>query len=215
MSAIGNLVQGTTVFNLDFLPQNLLIENVNSFFPVGNLSIVTSGVQLMSITSSQRINSIASFDQGALLGLSSRVPKFLKLAVGRINKQTTINITNENLATPQVFASSTGIGGIARRAVEQSINVSANATLENFEALFFDSSNVLRVTLEFENGFIDEYTPQEINGLFASFNACDDEGKLEGLTVIRSETPFGNIVRATIYNGAQIVVVLKTDYVAL
>lgn len=219
MSAIGNLTTLNTVFNLDFLPENLLIGSTTEAFLTDSISVVSSGVQLMSITNIDRINALAQFDQGVVLGFTTNVPRNLKLAVGRINKQTTINIGSPVVGsnTP-VFAVSSGIGGIARRAVEQSINPSANASFENFEALFFKSDGfdnvILRVNLEFENGFSDEFSPQEIDALFASYNATEN-AQLSGLSVIRSETPNGLIVRATIYNGNNSLVVLKTDYVAL
>jgi len=87
---------------------------------------------------------------------------WLKLSTGRINKQTTINVTNSGAGTESVQAVSTNISGIARRAVEQSINASANATFDTFEALFYDPTNVLRVNIVFANGYVDEYTDKEI-----------------------------------------------------
>jgi hypothetical protein len=222
MAQIGNLVaNSSSVFNLDFLPERLLIGEAQDNQNINNISVVTSGVQLMSITSQPRINALARFDQGITSVLFNgepqpKVPSYLKLALGRINKQTTINLNNGAPNTSGVFAASSGMSNIARRAVEQSINPSANATFDNFEALIYSSVDTIRVTLQFENGYVDEYAPNEIDALFSSFNTSDLNNKLDGLSVINSDTPNGTIVMATIYNGSGgATVVLKSDYVEL
>jgi len=141
---------------------------------------------------------------------------WLKLSTGRINKQTTINVTNSGAGTESVQAVSTNISGIARRAVEQSINASANATFDTFEALFYDPTNVLRVNITFANGYVDEYTDKEINALYAAYHVSDADGLLNGLSCIDSDSLGGQIAQVTIYNGSGgATVVLKTDYVQL
>jgi hypothetical protein len=217
MAQIGNLVASTSsVFNLDFLPERFLIGQTDTDQPLSQISVVTSGTQLFSITAAARIRAIAKFDQGATLGADVKVPMWLKLAVGRVNKQTTINVTNSGAGTEAVQAVSTNMGNIARRAVEQSINASANATFDNFEALFFDPTNILRVQITFANGFTDEYTPNEINALYAAYHVADADGTLNALSCIDSDSGAGLISQVTIYNGSGgATVVLKTDYVQL
>ena len=137
MALIGNLTaSASSVFNLDFLPERILVGAPDLDIPLSQISIVTSGVQVMSITASARIRAMAKFDQGATLGADIKVPMWLRTAFGRINKQTTINLTNSGAGTEGVFASSTGLGNVARLAVEQSINPSANSTFQDFEAIF-------------------------------------------------------------------------------
>jgi len=203
MSQIGNLIaSSSSVFNLDFLPERLLIGAVDTDVPLNQLSVVTSGVQLMSVTSASRIRALAKFDEGGMLGADVKVSMWLRLAVGRVQKQTTINITNSGAGTEAVQAASTGVGEIGRTAVEQTINASANGTFEGFEALIFDPTNVLRVQLLFANGFADEYTVQEIDALYAAYHVSDADGRIAGLSCIDSETMAGEIVQATIYNGS-------------
>jgi hypothetical protein len=217
MAQIGNLVaSSSSVFNLDFLPERFLIGQTDTDQPLSQISVVTSGTQLFSITAAARIRAVAKFDQGATLGADVKVPMWLKLAVGRVNKQTTINVTNSGAGTEAVQAVSTNMGNIARRAVEQSINASANATFDNFEGLFFDPTNVLRVQITFANGYTDEYTPEEINALYAAYHVADADGTLNGLSCIDSDSGAGLISQVTIYNGSGgATVVLKTDYVQL
>jgi len=217
MAQIGNLVASSaSVFNLDFLPERFLIGNTDTDQPLSQISVVTSGTQLFSITAAARIRAVAKFDQGATLGADVKVPMWLKLSTGRINKQTTINVTNSGAGTESVQAVSTNISGIARRAVEQSINASANATFDTFEALFYDPTNVLRVNIVFANGYVDEYTDKEINALYAAYHVADADGLLNGLSCIDSDSLGGQIAQVTIYNGSGgATVVLKTDYVAL
>lgn len=217
MAQIGNLTaSASSVFNLDFLPERFLVSGTDTDQPLSQLSVVTSGTQLFSITAAARIRAVAKFDQGATLGADVKVPMWLKFGTGRVNKQTTINVTNSGAGTEAVQAVSTNIGSIARRAVEQSINASANATFNNFEALFYDPTNVLRIQIIFENGFSDEYTPNEIDALYAAYHVSDADGRLNGLSCIDAASGAGLIAQVTIYNGSGgATVVLKTDYVQL
>ena len=221
MALIGSFPgSGSQVFNLDFLPEKFLIDETDASSQfLTNLSVVTSGVQLMSITDNARITALAKYDSGAILTDNpgnNMTASYLRLATGRINKATTINGTNGNATARNAYAASTNIGNIARRAVEQSINPSANATFENFEALFFASTNILRAQITFSNGFTDEYTVQELRALYANYHVSDAAGTLEGQTCISADSGAGLISQVVLFAGAgAAVVVLKTDYVQL
>jgi hypothetical protein len=226
MALIGQFPSsGTAVFNLDFLPEKFLVGACFSGSQsLSSLSIVTSGVQLMSITDVSRVTALAKFDSGAILqdpnspptAFDNQAASYLRLATGRINKATTIQGTNSFAATRDAFAASTCISNIARRAVEQSINPSANATFDNFEALFFLPTNILRAQITFDNGYSDEYTVQEIAALYANYHISDSEGKIEGLLCIDADSGAGKISQVVLFNGAgATTVVLKSDYVQL
>jgi len=225
MSLIGTFpASASAVFNLDFLPEYLLVGTTYSdFVPLSTISVVTSGVQLMSITNRNRITALAKFDSGAILSApsaagtnTSKAASYLKLATGRINKATTIQGLNAVAAVESVFAASTNIGNVARRAVEQSINPSANATFDNFEALFFSPTDILRAQITFSNGFTDEYTPLELQALYAKFHVTDREGELADLICIDGDSGAGQIAQVVLFNGAGgSTVVLKSDYVVL
>lgn len=223
MAFIGNFpASGSAVFNLDFLPEKFLISFTDaSSQRLSNFSVVTSGVQLMSITDVNRLTALARFDSGAILSEPntanlSMTASYLRLATGRINKATTITGTNGTANIVPAFAASTNIGNVARRAVEQSINPSANATFDNFEALFFDPTNVLRAQITFANGYTDEYTIEEIAALYANYHITDANGRLEGLLCIDSDSGAGLISQVVLFAGSgAAVVVLKSDYVQL
>lgn len=223
MALIGSFpASASAVFNLDFLPEKFLIGSPNvASQALSSFSVVTSGVQLMSITNVNRLTALAKFDSGAILQdpsaiNTSQVGQYLRLATGRINKATTITGTNGVAAAQDVFAASTNISNIARRAVEQSINPSANATFDNFEALIFDSTNVLRANITFANGFSDEYTTEELRALYAAYHVTDAFGFLEGQLCIDADSGAGLISQVVLFNGAGgSTVVLKSDYVQL
>jgi hypothetical protein len=224
MAQIGTIAASSSaVFNLDFLPEYLLVGATNNANQaLSNLSVVTSGQQLMSITDVTRVTALAKFDHGGILDfpgsepINSQVASYIRLSTGRINKATTITGTNSVAAARNVYAASTNITNVARRAVEQSINPSANATFDNFEALFFDASNVLRAQITFANGFSDEYTPDELNALYASYHITDALATLSGLTCIDADSGAGLISQVVLFAGSgAAVVVLKTDYVQL
>ena len=223
MALIGNFpATSSAVFNLDFLPEKFLINAADGSTQLLNsFSVVTSGVQLMSITSVARLTALAKFDSGAILGdpsaaTVSTTSSYLRLATGRINKATTITGNNPAASPLPAFAASTNISNIARRAVEQSINPSANATFDNFEAIFFDGTNVLRAQITFANGYSDEYTVEELRALYSNYHVSDSAGNLEGLICIDADSGAGLISQVVLFAGAgAAVVVLKSDYVQL
>ena len=222
MALIGSFAASSSaVFNLDFLPEYILIGTTDDDNQaLTNFSVVTSGTQLMSITDVLRITALAKFDSGSLSSSTTlaenMVASYLKLATGRINKATTITGTNGVASAKNVHAVSTNMNNIARRAVEQSINPSANATFNNFEALFFDATNVLRAQITFDNGFTDEFSPPELQAYYSKYHMADRAGKLESLTCIDADSGGGLITQVVLFNGSGgSTVVLKTDYVQL
>jgi|GEM_PF-832065 len=225
MALIGSFpASSSAVFNLDFLPEKFLVFETNaSSQQLSNFSVVCSGVQLFSITAVSRLTALAKFDSGAILDdpntpgtVNTTTASYLRLATGRINKATTITGTNASGTARNAFAASTNISNIARRAVEQSINPSANATFDNFEAIIFDPTNILRAQITFANGFSDEYTTQELAALYANYHVTDAGGLLEGLMCIDADSGAGLISQVVLFNGAGgSTVVLKSDYVQL
>jgi hypothetical protein len=220
MALIGSFPgAASAVFNLDFLPEYVLVgETFDANFHLNNFSVVTSGIQLMSITSLARVTALSKYDSGALLTApgagASEVAMYLKLATGRINKATTLTGTNASAGAQNFFAASTNINNVARRAVEQSINPSANATFDNFEALIFDLTNVIRAQITWSNGYSDEFSVSELRALYGAFHVAEAAGTLDGLLCIDSDSGAGLISQVVLYNGAGgSTVVLKTDYV--
>lgn len=223
MALIGQFpASSSSVFNLDFLPEKFLVQSPGADNQaLSNFSVVCSGVQLMSITAVNRLTALAKFDSGAILSDPtspgySTTASYLRLATGRINKATTITGTNSIASAQDVYAASTNISNVARRAVEQSINPSANATFDNFEALIFDATNILRAQITFANGFTDEYAPSELRALYSNYHVSDRSGNLEDLTVIDADSGAGLISQVVLFNGSGgSTVVLKSDYVQL
>jgi len=224
MALIGSYpASSAAVFNLDFLPQYVLVNSTGSGNQsLTNLSVVTSGEQLMSVTDVDRITALAKFDSGACLdypqaGVSdSLVASYIVLSAGRINKATTIRGTNGSASARDFYAASTNISNVARRAIEQSINASANATFDNFEALFFLPANVLRAQITFANGYSDEYTVNELSALYAKYHVSETSGQLQGHVCIDADSGAGLISQVVLYNGSGgNTVVLKTDYVQM
>jgi hypothetical protein len=221
MALIGTFPgSASAVFNLDFLPELVVCGDPSSNTQnLSNFSVVCSGMQLMSVTDVDRLTALSKFDSGAILSDepgNSVTASYIKLATGRINKATTITGTNSQVSTRDLFAASTNISNVARRAVEQSINPSANATFDNFEALFFLPANILRAQITFANGFSDEYTPTELRALYSKYHVSDSGGNLEGLTCIDADSGAGLISQVVLFNSSGgSTVVLKTDYVQL
>jgi len=227
MALIGTIpaAPGSAVFNLDYLPEKVLVAGIaEPNQALDSFSVVCSGTQLMSITNVARLTALAKYDSGAILqdpnsppaATDNQATAYLRLATGRINKASTITGVNGTPFIRNFYAASTCITNIARRAVEQSINPSANATFNDFEALFFLGTNVLRAQITFANGFTDEYTVDELAALYANYHVADSTGRLEGLVCISADSGAGLISQVVLFNGAGgTTVVLKSDYVQL
>lgn len=225
MSLIGSFAASSSaVFNLDFLPEYVLVAGTGGTNQsLTNLSVVTSGVQLMSITDVDRITALAKFDSGTVLDFpsavgteNSKAASYLKLATGRINKATTITGTNGVASARNFFAASTNLSSVARRAVEQSINPSANATFQNFECLIFSATNILRAQITFANGFTDEFTPTELQALYAKYHVAEFGGNIASQVCIDADSGAGLISQVVLFSSSGgSTVVLKSDYVQL
>ena len=221
MALIGSFpASSSAVFNLDFLPEKVVVTRPDAASQhLTNFSVVCSGTQLMSITDVSRLTALAKFDSGSIIEdatTTSVAASYLRLATGRINKATTITGTNGSVNAQDFYAASTNMSNVARRAVEQSINASANATFDNFECLIFSGSNILRAQITFSNGFTDEYAPNELRALYANYHISELVGQLEGLIVIDADSGAGLISQIVLFNGSGgSTVVLKSDYVQL
>ena len=224
MALIGSFAASSSaVFNLDFLPEYCLVGSTGQTNQsLSNFSVVCSGNQLMSITDVDRLTALSKFDSGAILdaagvaGVNDKAAAYIKISTGRVNKATTITGTNGVATARNFYAASTNISNVARRAVEQSINPSANATFNNFEALFFLGTNVLRAQITYANGYTDEYTVDELNAMYAKFHVAETDGQLQGLVCIDADSGAGLISQVVLFAGSgAAVVVLKTDYVQL
>lgn len=223
MALIGSFpASSSAVFNLDFLPEYVLIGSTGQANQsLSNFSVVCSGNQLMSVTDVARLTALAKYDSGTILdaaggGTNDYAAAYIRISTGRINKATTLTGTNSIASARNIFAASTNISNVARRAVEQSINPSANATFNNFEALFFLGTNVLRAQITFANGYTDEYTVDELNALYAKYHVAETDGTIQGLVCIDADSGAGLISQVVLFAGSgAAVVVLKTDYVQL
>lgn len=223
MALIGSFpASSSAVFNLDFLPEYCLVGSTGQANQsLSNFSVVCSGNQLMSITDVARLTALAKYDSGTILdaagaGTNDFAASYIKISTGRINKATTITGTNGVAAARNFYAASTNISNVARRAVEQSINPSANATFSNFEALFFLGTNVLRAQVTYDNGYTDEFTVDELDAMYGKFHVAETDGKIQGLVCIDADSGSGLISQVVLFAGSgAAVVVLKTDYVQL
>jgi len=226
MALIGSFpASASAVFNLDFLPEKVLVNSPNSETQaLTNFSVVCAGTQLFSVTNVARLTALAKFDSGAILldpllvptAFTTMTAQYLRLATGRINKASTITGTNGVAADRNFYAASTCISNVARRAVEQSINASANATFDNFEALIFSPTNITRAQITFANGYTDEYSIPELAALYSNYHISDADGLLEGQIAIDADSGAGLISQVVLFASAGgATVVLKSDYVQL
>lgn len=216
MSQIGQLAAGVgveTVFNLQFLPEFIVVNNVIGD-QVSAMSWNVAGKELVNISGQAPVDSFAEFKQNVLAG-GATIAQIITTGEGYLaNQQFQLRMTNNNAAARNVFAFSRRRGnGKVLTASQVVVIDGANQRFAAFLGLMFLGTNVTRVDITFKNAktgavFTDSYTIIELNALLALDNPTDD-GTLGGLTVIDNTnllTRLGMYVEnATIYtSGANV-----------
>jgi hypothetical protein len=216
MAKIGTIpAGGLAVITLDHLPESLYIQPVgalDSFEDVTSISVSQGGKQLVTLTDQQRIEAMAK------IGLLSEGDQgSLRLALGRKNGSTTLQIQSSSASVTEVFAVSSGFSEFGYNYVEGSINPNANQSFSAFDAVVFtDFESIERVNITFidedGNQFSDDFSTSELRSLFSYQQNVDTNGtNANQLTIIGA-----GIKNIVVYNsGASSVVYAVRSIVKL
>lgn len=220
MAQIGQIAASSSgVVNLDYLPERIAL---NAGDPVSDaritaLTVVTAGRTLAQITGAAYIQAVAAFDMRGLFNdtaVESEPARWLRLALGRVNKQTNITLNNSVASIFPVLAASTGVNDVVRTINEQVLNQSSNATFKDFEMLVIEG-NFLRASITFDNGFKDDYEPSEVRALWASEQAAANDGFLDTAATLVGISG-RNIKEVTVYaNTGASTKIVRTSYETL
>jgi hypothetical protein len=189
MALLGTIAASSTgVINLDYVPEQLLIidsaTGLPDFANITSISLVQSGRQLASLTGA-RIAGMARLGS-FLMDISALfMAESLELSKGRINGSATLTITNGAIVAVNIYGVSSGFSRDISNYVETSINANANQSFSNFDALLLSTpANIDRVNITFENGFNDDFKPEELKNLIGQMQNADGEGLLNGALVV-------------------------------
>jgi len=189
MGKIGTLNAGNnvdTIFSANTqLEEYLQIGAFGADNVIKSISVEIDGTSFINIKNAQNfIQAWTMWLMGANQSGDAGMNGTLMLSTGKIQRPTTITLTNSGDSTPDIFAYSDSNNGVPFLVTGTNINPSSYADYDKFSALFLASDAGLDYA---EIVFSDEHkaklTATELNSFFARFNP-NSTGKLNGLTVI-------------------------------
>lgn len=199
MSKLGSLITGagvqTTFSGQSQLDEYIVIGSVSTATPISGLSIEVDGKSFINLVGVQTLlAALAKWKMKAVQG-SAIVGVFLRIATGRIIKNTTYKFTNAGATTPDVYVFSDAENGIPAEVATAQINLNSNQTWTAFTALFIQTpANVLSYEVIFANGYSVTLTTFEMDAYFANQYDSETSGELGGVSVIdNSDQKFRSI----------------------
>lgn len=187
MSQIGNLANaGSVTFNVDYLPQFFQVASVADAVTIDNLNIVFRGKTVVNLSDAAQIEALFKLENYGVLAASSLIANRLMLSDGKISGSCTITANNSAATTPAAYENSLGISsdGLIRNIVTVPVIANGNLEFTNFDVIYFLPTNVDYVLVEFENGYQETMTANEIEGLYVSQNPVEGSGLVNGFCVI-------------------------------
>lgn len=186
MSQIGTLTaNATTTFNLQFVPEFLVIGDVSGINIA--LETVIKGKTRIIAPNPTLFRGLSQVGMAGLLSIQE-VSKVYQISNGgKGNETCQIKITNATATTPDVYAVSTGPNDGTVIAVSTSqVDANSNQEYKVFDKLAVDITNPLRnIQIKFANGWEDSFTVEEVNALLATMTpAFDDTASITQNTMI-------------------------------
>lgn len=188
MSQISTLITGagvpTPIAGLSYCPEFLLIGDVDTANPLRGLEVIVDGTPFINITGSAPLVGAYSKWMNEIAGANS-VGTLIKLATGRIDKPTTIRLTNDGVTTPAVFAYGDSENGAPMLVSTQAILAGGSQDFSKFSALFITApANIQQAEVFFTNGYKETMTAVELDSYFNLKYNSDADGRLNACTVI-------------------------------
>lgn len=173
----------------------IVIGDVDTALPISGLSIEIGGKSFINITGVQTLlTAWAKWKMKAIQG-SAVVGMVLRVATGRILKNTTYKFTNGGATTPPVYVYSDNDNGIPIEAATNQINASSNQTYTKFGMLAIQTpANVTSYDVTWRNGYNATLSTVEMDAYLAMQYDSEANGQMGGVTVIdNSDQKFQSI----------------------
>lgn len=170
----------TTVGPQAQLEGNILIGDIDTAMPLQGLKVVVDGSTKIDVQGSQPlVSTLAKFAQliaGAVVGL------ILKVATGRVYKNSTITLTNGGATTPAVYAWSDSQNGVPLEAQTDGILALQNKTYSDFSGLFVTpAANVGSFDVDFADGTSQNMSVVEADAMFSQSSQTEANGRLDAV----------------------------------
>ena len=187
MAQIGTLITGagvtTVIAGQSQCDSMIVIGTAATANPLQGLQVEVDGVPFININNQAAL--LAAFSKWMGQFVSTLVSVVLKVATGRIPRNTTYRFTNNGVTTPSIYAFSDNDAGIPFLVGTKTINASSYEDFQNFSALFIGTpANLATAEMVFMNGTKATLTQVELDAYFTLQSQSEANGQLLACTVI-------------------------------
>jgi hypothetical protein len=214
MPQIGTLTTGAgveTVFaGQASCPASIVIGDIGTANALSGIQIEVDGVPFVNIKGNATLaNAFAKWGNSTING-TGVIGLAYHVATGKINRNTTIRLTNSGVTTPAVRVFSDNQNGVPFIAAQKGINPNSFEDFSKFSALIIDvPANINNIEVNFLDGHRETWTVQDADSYFAITNQAEANGRLGGCTVIDNTTQAIESVRVNCGGTAVTVLVIK------
>lgn len=200
MSKIGVLpISSNTTITLNYCPEFLVVSAVDLANPVSSLTVTVDGKVYQNLNTQAAITALGKIGGGGLLGADVALGSIFRLATGRISNATTqIQLTNADATAYDVLGFSISQDGEPVSVAQSTVQASSDISFDEFLGLAFPETNVDRLDVEFDNGFVESMTVAEVKALFMlQKGVTDADGEAGTYTALNG----AGLESVTIFNG--------------
>lgn len=214
MPQIGTLVTGAgveTVFSgLASCPQTIVLGDIDTANALSGIQIEVDGTPFVNIKgSSTLVNAFAKWGNETING-TGVIGLAYHVGTGKINRNTTIRLTNAGATTPVVRVFSDNQVGVPFIAAVKGIPANSFEDFSRFSALIIDApANVNNIEMNFVDGHRETWTVQDADAYFNLTNQAEADGRLGGCTVIDNTQQNIKSVRVNAAGTAVNVLIVK------
>jgi len=188
MAQIGVMVTGagvpTVIAAQSQCEGYLLIGDVGTVPPLQGLSVEVDGIPFIQINDADLIEAFAQWQQEGDLA-NANLGYMLKIATGKIKKNTTLRLVNNGVTTPNIYAFSDNEGGVPMQATTKTINANSYEVFDKFSALLVKGhANIASIEVVWGDGSKATVTVVELAALFNLMNNSETDGFLAGGVVL-------------------------------
>ena len=201
MSRIGALASSASqTFDIPYVPQYIQIGTPDNADAFDGLEVSANGVPLIQLTDGAQIRAIMQTEAEVMAaGANTKLGSRLLLATGRIGVDSIITIGNAGATITDVFANSTGKSpdrGV-RRITTKPVVANNNLIFRDFDQVLFLPANLDSAIVEFENGFTEKMTAEELQGMYNANRNSEASGLVNGFVVVEGyRGPAGSKVKS-------------------
>lgn len=208
MPQIGTLLTGagvvTPIVNQSQCDSVITIGDVDTANPLQGITVEVDGVAFINIQSAATL--VTAFMKWLNNLAPSVVGMCLKVATGKISRNTNYRFTNAGATTPAIQAYSDNGDGVPVIAGTKGINALSYEDFTKFSALMIQTpANVSAVDVVFTNGHKQTMSVIDLDTLYNMQRSGEADGRLGGVTVIDNT---GSTIKAVRIYATTAVVIL-------